>query len=58
MLQNLIEEAEKDFAKDFEGREDAEKLTNAFKQGMIKAMALIMEQSLYGSISFDITVNN
>lgn len=57
MLSELIEEAEKEFAKDYEGSEDKEKLTNAYKQGMIKAIALIMEQSLYGPVSFDI-INN
>lgn len=54
MLQNLIADAKSEFISDYKGQENINELANIYEQGMKRAIALLMEQSLYGPIVFDI----
>lgn len=54
MLQNLIADAKGEFIEDYKNQDNVNELANIYEQGMKKAIALLMEQSLYGPIKFDL----
>lgn len=54
MVQKLIEEARQEFIEDFKDEENVEELANIYTEGMMKAFAIVFEQSLHGQVSFDL----
>lgn len=56
MIKDLIRQAKDQFAADYNGDEHLEDELNAFEEGMITAFKIIFDESLHGSISFDLVL--
>ncbi len=54
MIRKLIDTAKAQFAKDYADDPSLDDELSAFEEGMITAFRIMFEQSLHGSISFDI----
>lgn len=58
MLTDLIDTAKEQFRADYAEDKNLDVEIVAFEEGMKTAFRLMFEQSLYGSITFDLVVNS